>query len=224
MIFDPMSVEVTCVTLPKDHCVQVPWQYINVCGYSDEFCKLPHTYTYTYILHTYYVHTTYRMSDRIVSYWTQFRRNNNHGLSGAYVTCIYCPLSLKINTPWNAAQCAKIVDTFVLLLYLHVWSAKSRIPPIWAPWLTTPLHWVVYKVLHIPCISVGTHMFYMDLGRVRLLYTPKHQEYLHNVYRNAWYMHIVGLKTRKVLGCPSTSPTGSTCMVLTFNPGKTCFG
>ena len=48
----PMSVEVTCVTLPKDHCVQVPWQYINVCGYSDQFCKIPHTYTY-------YVHTTY---------------------------------------------------------------------------------------------------------------------------------------------------------------------
>ena len=64
MTFDPMSVEVTCVTLPKDHCVQVPWQYINVCGYSDQFCKIPHTCTYTYI-HT---HTTYRMSDHIVSY------------------------------------------------------------------------------------------------------------------------------------------------------------
>ena len=25
MSFDPTSVEVTCVTLPKDHCVQVPW-------------------------------------------------------------------------------------------------------------------------------------------------------------------------------------------------------
>ena len=46
-----------CVTLPKDHCVQVPWQYINLCGYSDEFCKIPHTYTYTYYIHrpTYYV-------------------------------------------------------------------------------------------------------------------------------------------------------------------------
>ena len=70
----PMSVEVTCVTLPKDHCVQVPWEYINVCGYSNQFCKLPHTYTY-YVLRTYYVHTTYRMSDHMVSYWTQFRRD-----------------------------------------------------------------------------------------------------------------------------------------------------
>ena len=39
MNFDPTSVEVLCVTLPKDHCVQVPWKYIKVCGYSDLFCK-----------------------------------------------------------------------------------------------------------------------------------------------------------------------------------------
>ena len=39
MTFDPTAVEVTCVTLPKDHCVQVPWEYIKVCGYSDLFLK-----------------------------------------------------------------------------------------------------------------------------------------------------------------------------------------
>ena len=39
MTFDPTSVEVLCVSLPKDHCVQVPWKYIKVCGYSDLFCK-----------------------------------------------------------------------------------------------------------------------------------------------------------------------------------------
>ena len=39
MTFDPTSVEVLCVTLPKDHCVQVPWKYIKVCGYIDLFCK-----------------------------------------------------------------------------------------------------------------------------------------------------------------------------------------
>ena len=59
MIFDPKSVEVTCVTLPKDPCVQVSWEYINVCGYSDQFCKIAHTYN-TYIVHTTYtLHTTY---------------------------------------------------------------------------------------------------------------------------------------------------------------------
>ena len=39
MTFDLTSVKVLCVTLPKDHCVQVPWKYIKVCGYSDLFCK-----------------------------------------------------------------------------------------------------------------------------------------------------------------------------------------
>ena len=27
------------MTLPTDHCVQVPWKYIKVCGYSDLLCK-----------------------------------------------------------------------------------------------------------------------------------------------------------------------------------------
>ena len=35
MAFNLKSVEVTFVTLPKDHCVQVLWKYIKVCGYSD---------------------------------------------------------------------------------------------------------------------------------------------------------------------------------------------
>ena len=39
MIFDPTSVEVTCVSLPKDHFIQVPWKYVKVCGYRDFFFK-----------------------------------------------------------------------------------------------------------------------------------------------------------------------------------------
>ena len=39
MTFDLTSVEATYVTLPRDHCVQVPWKYIKVCGYSDLFAK-----------------------------------------------------------------------------------------------------------------------------------------------------------------------------------------
>ena len=45
MTFDPTSVEVSCVTLPKDHCVQVPWKYIKVRRYSDLFCKKKKTWT-----------------------------------------------------------------------------------------------------------------------------------------------------------------------------------
>ena len=39
MTFDPTYVNVSCVTLPKDHCVQLPWKYIKVYGYSDHFSK-----------------------------------------------------------------------------------------------------------------------------------------------------------------------------------------
>ena len=43
MTFDPTSVEVTCVTLSKDHFIQVPWKYVKLCGYSDLF--FPKTWT-----------------------------------------------------------------------------------------------------------------------------------------------------------------------------------
>ena len=107
--------EVTCETLPKDHCNQVPWKFIKVCGYSEPFLKnlnqrsltlrwpltphllRSHVWLYPRIIvsksngntsmfvdivinfaknTTYYIHThtTYRMSDHIVSFWTQFRR------------------------------------------------------------------------------------------------------------------------------------------------------
>ena len=39
MAFDPMYVKFTCVTLPKDHCVQVSQKYIKVSGYSDPLFK-----------------------------------------------------------------------------------------------------------------------------------------------------------------------------------------
>ena len=187
MTFDPTSVEVLCVTLPKDHCVQVPWKYIKVCGYSDLFCqknlnqrsltprwpltphllrshvwlypriilskshentskyvdtvnlfaktwtkghwplddlwphicwghmcdcaqgslcpspmgirqcmwiqlsilqKLPHTYIH--ILRTYYIlHTTYRISDHIVSFWTTFRRDNKVAMTFNFFPCLW---------------------------------------------------------------------------------------------------------------------------------------
>ena len=85
MTFDPTSVEVTCVTLPKDHCVQVPWEYIKVCGYCDQLCKISHTT---------YIHTTYRMSDHIVSFWTKFRRDKNS------------PVHLEVNHVKSYSRCS----------------------------------------------------------------------------------------------------------------------
>ena len=47
------------------------------------------------------------------------------------------------NNTLKAARHAKIVSAFVLRLLLRVWSAKTRRPSNWAPWLTTPLHGAV---------------------------------------------------------------------------------
>ena len=54
-----------------NHCMWIQWSILQ-------------NTTYIHILRTYYilVHTTYRMSDHIVSYWTQFRRDKN----GSYLT------------------------------------------------------------------------------------------------------------------------------------------
>ena len=46
----------------------------------------------------------------------------------------------EVKHAWNAAWHVKIVDAFCLRLFLRVWSAKTWIPPIGAPWLTMPLH------------------------------------------------------------------------------------
>ena len=84
---------------------------------------------------------------------------NNHGLWDAYVTCIYPSLSVKINMckmPHGAQR------SWMCLFCVHfcVWSAKTQRPPISAPWLTTPLKWVIYEVWDLPCISVVIKFLY----------------------------------------------------------------
>ena len=141
MTFDPKFVEVTCVTLPKDHCVQVPWstskyvytvilffknlnqrtltprwpltqhllrshvwlpkdhcvqvpcEYINICGYSDQFCKIPPPY----ILRIEWVITYF-----ISLFWTKFRRDKN----GTHILGF-----LVKKQPIGAARMAQYVST-----------------------------------------------------------------------------------------------------------------
>ena len=64
------------------------------------------------------------------------RNQNNHDSSGVYVTCIHCGLSVKI----NMRKTSQGVWRWWTRLFLHVWAAKTSKPPIWAPWLTMPLH------------------------------------------------------------------------------------
>ena len=56
-----------------------------------------------------------------------FYNQNNHGSSGAYVTSIYCSLSMKTKHAQNTTQHAKIVDTLSLHLFF-VWLEKLKLP------------------------------------------------------------------------------------------------
>ena len=131
MTFDPMSVEVTCVTLPKDHCVQVPWQYINVCGYSDQFCKIPHTYihthtTYIHILHVYTYYVQNEWSHSLLLNSVQVRQKGLINLSTLwyYIARLKSISSLYI--------CRVSVSVFRnLLVNIFTYVSMSSVAQIW---------------------------------------------------------------------------------------------
>ena len=142
--FDPMSVEVTCVTLPKDHCVQVPWQYINVCGYSDQFCKIPHTYTY---IHTYYVQNEWSHSLLLNS--VQVRQKKSAGQ--------YMKLS-HIFTKSSPSRCPFWKKSYRWGLYCKVFIFNFKIVIVYL-WANLPgavlggLRWLGDRRLVLACLS-----------------------------------------------------------------------
>ena len=145
MTFDPMSVEVTCVTLPKDHCVQVPWRYINVCGYSDQFCKLPHTYIH--ILRTYYVHTTYYVQNE----WS-------HSLLLNSVQARQLLNSVQARQKgilWTGATPPKYLTHTLSIDMISTPKFNSKLPTLsrfWWIWAYTKAWWEMVKIGG-PCLE-----------------------------------------------------------------------
>ena len=97
------------------------------------------------------------------------RYQNNSGSSRAYVTCIYCGLSIKINmckmphgtqTLWTYSLCIR---------FCVCGQQKSKDPPVWAPWLKTPLHGTVYEVWDLPCISLSYKLVMRDWKQLLIL-------------------------------------------------------
>ena len=71
---------------------------------------------------------------------------NNCRSSGAYNVCLYCGLSMNVNTcemshrAWDRAYMwVKIKDTFCLCMMFDV-VGKDLNTPIGAPWLTRPIY------------------------------------------------------------------------------------
>ena len=68
----------------------------NTSMYVDTVINFANYHIHT-LPHTYILHTTYRMSDHIVSYWTQFRRDKKRDggkasemLCNEHPTCLWC--------------------------------------------------------------------------------------------------------------------------------------
>ena len=127
MTFDPKSVEVTCVTLPKDHCVQVPWKYIKVCGYSDLFSK---TWTkghwtlddfWPYVCWGYMCDSTQgssRPSPMKIhrSMWIQWPFFSETWTKGHWTQSLLCP------SPMGIHQCMWIQWSILQLKYHHIYT------------------------------------------------------------------------------------------------------
>ena len=96
-------------------------------------------------------------------FWNQ----NNCGLSGAYVTCIYCSLSVAINNR-KMLHSMRRWDAFVFA-YM-VWLAKTRRPPLWAPWLRCHCTGR-YTRSGIPLVYLWLHLF---LDKLPMLKWPIH--------------------------------------------------
>ena len=74
--------------------------------------------------HTYYIlHTTYRMSDHIVSYWTQFRRDKNgtYRYNNFHETAVQPHLPFAFSDDLQSRQ-SKIVSTFLWMEFRNLWT------------------------------------------------------------------------------------------------------
>ena len=96
--------------------------------------------TYIHILRTYYIHTTYRMSDHIVSYWTQFRRDKNDwGFNTIIPSRIYIYTSIGLwRKYWPKKETTKVFHNFCVIHSFSGWiisliKIRARIwSDIWA--------------------------------------------------------------------------------------------
>ena len=167
MTFDPASAKVTCVTLPKDHCVQVPWDYINVCGYSDQFCKILHTLYIPYILHTYYIQNewsqslsehssgeTKRISFNCIlqfgGWWLQERFEWLQWFDDARTDNITCSkISILMNFPFFKLH----YINFSALFYTYPWYKFRKMRLEYCKWLATDSKMIITIYIITGCIT-----------------------------------------------------------------------
>ena len=93
----------------------------NTSMYVDTVINFAKYRIHTTYIHIQTVHTTYRMSDYIVSYWTQFRRDKNvyNGKKFCFISFIWCQkLTCKIESNNGLLQLLLSESSCVVLNYL----------------------------------------------------------------------------------------------------------
>ena len=86
-------------------CMRIQWSILQ---------NLPHTYTYRYYIHI--LHTTYRISDHIVSFWTTFRRDKKLWPTQIWHVC--CSEKKKVKKKTHLGQ---------VTYYIHILHTTYRI-------------------------------------------------------------------------------------------------
>ena len=80
---------------------------------------------------------------------------NNRSLSGTYANCMDPICACRQTRAKCCTEWGKTSWTHLFSVYFCVCGQQNpKRPPNWAPWLTTPLHWVVWEVWDLWCISV----------------------------------------------------------------------
>ena len=95
MTFDPFSVEVTYVTLPKDHFIQVPWKYVKVCGYSDLFFQ--------------------KLEPKVMDPQMTFDPKS------VEYTCVTLPKDPCVQVPWEYINVCGYSDQFCKIAHTHTY-------------------------------------------------------------------------------------------------------
>ena len=127
-----------------------------------------------------------------------FARNQNyHGPLGAF-TVVWAWRKTQVKCRTARENCGRICFPFVFACAV----GKNPKTPIWAPWVTTPLHGQVNGAWDLPYISVGHFL------------TNKRIQHLHNSCTNYTSWLVGGPPIENLC----YNPTNKSCIVIQYIP------
>ena len=102
-----------------------------------------------------------------------FRNQNNLGSSSAYITCIYCGLSVKLNTRKTPHGTRRSWTHLLWVCFCVCGRQKPEYPQFAPPWLHDAITQSGTQDLGFPCISVCVTQFWVEDLNLRQLWKRK---------------------------------------------------